>query len=148
MKKSSSSPILRVISPFHAIPSARDDSHEYHGVAIRYYEPCACEAVQRIDTKPFLSNRPPLFLETKRFSPGEVPPLPLPGCTAPRCLCCYAHYEDRRELDRRFSLPDDLVSTPFFVGLERRSEINRRRLRATDQPPAYLGLHQGSHQHR
>jgi hypothetical protein len=141
MKKPYSSPILRVISPLHTIPSTRDDSREHHGVAIRYYAPCACEAVQRIDTKPFLSTKPPLFLETKRFSPNEAPSLPLPGCTASRCICCYAHYEDRREQDRRLALPKDIDSAPFFVGLERRSGINRRQPRAIDQLSARFGLH-------
>jgi hypothetical protein len=73
-----------------------------------------------------LANRPPLFLETARFLSGEAPPLPLPGCTAPRCLCRYAHYEDRRARDRRVPLSHDFASTSFFVGLECRSGLDRR----------------------
>jgi hypothetical protein len=120
-------PILRVLAPLHAVPPT-GESRQYHGVAIRYYDPCACAAVQRMETKPFLWNKPPLYLETKRFLSGEAPPLPLPNCTAPRCLCCYAHYEDRREGDRRIPLSPDFFHSSFFVGLERRMGTIRRQL--------------------
>lgn len=125
-------PILRVLALPRAIPPA-NESCQYHGVAIRYYDPCACDAVQRMETRLFLWNKPPLYLETKRFLSGEAPPLPLPNCTAPRCRCCYVHYEDRRERDRRIPLSPDFFHSSFFVGLERRTGTIRRQLCATNQ---------------
>jgi len=135
MKKPYAKSVLQVIATLRAVPPAIDGSPKYHSVAIRYYDPCACDVVQRMETRLFLSNKPPPYLETKRFLSNEAPPLPLPNCTAPRCLCCYVHYEDRREQDRRVPLSLDFFCSSFFVGLERRLGINRRKLhRTTDWP--------------
>ena len=136
MKKPYTAPVVPVLSQPRAVPPARDDARNYHGVAICYYDPCACHAVQRLETRPFLSDRPPLFLETTRFLAGEAPLLPLPNCTAPHCLCRYAHYEDRRERDRRDPLSRDIALAPLSVSFERRSGINRRGFCSTTDRPA------------
>lgn len=111
-----------------AVRPINETSRRYHGIAIRYYDPCACDAVRQIETKPFLSDRPLLYLETKRILVGEVPPLPLLDCTAPRCLCHYAHYEDRREGDRRDPHSSSFICSSSFVGWKCRSEWDRRSL--------------------
>lgn len=126
MKKPYITPVVRWLSQSRAIQPARDDARNYHGVAIRYYEPCACHAVQQLDTQPFLSNKPPLFLETMRFLTGKTPPLPLPNCTAPHCFCRYVHYEDRRKTDRRDPFLQEISLIPLAVGSERRSGVHRR----------------------
>lgn len=119
------SPLHKVVSG-SAMRPINANFHRYHGVAIRYYDPCACDAVRQIETKPFLSDRPLLYLETRRILVGEAPLLPLPYCTVTRCLCRYVHYEDRRERDRRS--PADFICALSFVGLECRAGRDRRGL--------------------
>ena len=118
-------PIFSMVIQGRVTLPANNGFRRYHGIAIRYYVSCACDAVQQIDTKTLLSDKPFLYLETKRFLVNEIQPLPLPNCTAPRCRCCYMHYKDRREVDRRTSLSNFLCSS-FFVGLECRLGKDRR----------------------
>jgi hypothetical protein len=41
-------------------------------------------------------------LRGQRFLSAEAPKVPLKGCTAGRCTCTYAHFDDRRSgIDRR-----------------------------------------------
>lgn len=119
-------PLSRALVSPRAAPPAGEGSRPYRGVAIRYHDPCACDAVRRLEARPSLWNRPPLYLETRRFLAGETPPLPLPNCTAPRCLCRYAHYEERRGGDRRAPVSPEFLWSSCFVGAERRSGIERR----------------------
>ena len=103
-------------------------SNRYHCVSIRYKVDSACELVHNFETQPYLSAKPPLFLETKRrFLLSEGISLPLHGCTARSCQCCFIQHKDRREQDRR-NQQDDLM-TPISVSAnrERRAGIDRRR---------------------
>lgn len=111
---------------------------DYCSVAIRFPAEGTCEAMQKFETKPYLSIIPPAFLETKqRFLWNEAPQLPLPGCTLERCRCRYVHYRDRREQDRRHRYDDPQAPfDPGYVGLDRRAKSDRRR-------PPLGGLAQG-----
>jgi hypothetical protein len=40
-------------------------------------------------------------LRGKRFLASEAPTIPLPNCDVGSCHCWYAHYDDRRQGDRR-----------------------------------------------
>jgi hypothetical protein len=87
-------------------------SSRYHSVSIGYYlyhYGNACEAVEKLEGKRFLSK--------------EAPRLPLPGCGAEHCRCRYVHFKDRREDDRR-----TLHKSPLFVSADRRATTTRRQL--------------------
>jgi hypothetical protein len=84
----------------------------YHCVEIRYRSG-ACDAVRRLQGLRFLSD--------------EAPPLPVKGCDAPSCSCRYAHYEDRRQEDRRNPFGQAASVPPPSVGGERRSKADRRK---------------------
>ena len=60
--------------------------NKYHCVSIKP-SGYACEAVENIAGKRFLSD--------------EAPAFPLPGCNAKLCKCRYVHYDDRRHKQRR-----------------------------------------------
>ena len=62
-------------------PTARDDTGEYHAVAIKYSEN-ACDAAKAMTGRRFLSN--------------AAPRLPLPDCDLADCRCVFTHYKDRR----------------------------------------------------
>lgn len=113
-------------------------SYDYYCVAIRYPADCACEAIQKFETKLYLSTKPPVFLETKRrFLWSEAPLLPLPNCTSEHCRCRYAHYQDRRGRDRRHRYDDPRTAfDPGFVGRDRREGPDRRSSAVKDQPGA------------
>ena len=114
------------IQPRQSEPATDRRSHQYHSVAIRYYENDACPVVKKFEVKLHLSDKAPLFLETKRFLSSEAPLLPLDGCTLRNCQCRYVHYEDRRERDRRNLYSHTMASAPAFAGQERRSRTDRR----------------------
>lgn len=118
----------RIITPKHAQLNDGNFSSKYHCVSIRYKTDVACELVQKFKTQSYLSDKPPLFLETKRrFLLSEGISLPLHGCTARSCQCRFVHHKDRRGQDRR-NQRDDLM-TPISVSThqERRTRIDRRR---------------------
>lgn len=64
----------------------------------------------------------------QRFLAREAPRLPLPGCDAVACQCRYAHFDDRREDERRNShalrrgLSSGPGDTDFRSGSDRRRE--------------------------
>jgi hypothetical protein len=93
----------------------RRNPGKYHCVEVRY-RPGACDAVKQLATKRFLSD--------------EAPPLPVPGCDAPRCSCRYVHHDDRRQEDRRHPLGS---VPPSLVASERRSKTTDRR-KSSERP--------------
>ena len=59
----------------------------YHAVAVQAGPGCCGAALE---------------LKRQRFLSRHAPTLPLSGCTADKCTCVYAHYDDRRSgKDRR-----------------------------------------------
>ncbi len=72
----------------------------------------ACEAARKLGKTRFLSR--------------EAPVLPLQGCNAPHCTCSYAHFDDRREHDRRNPYGEWASIPPALTG-ERRSRTERRK---------------------
>lgn len=72
----------------------------------------ACEAVQKLSGKRFLSD--------------EAPQLPVPGCSAHNCTCSYIHFEDRRQHDRRNPYGMWASIPPAITG-ERRARSDRRK---------------------
>lgn len=123
-----SSRSAKIFTPKPAQFSDDNFSDKYRCVSIRYKVNTACELVQKFETQPYLSNKPPLFLETKRrFLSSEGISLPLHGCTALSCQCRFIHHKDRRGQNRR-NQQDDLM-TPISVSTnrERRDGIDRRR---------------------
>jgi hypothetical protein len=87
----------------------RPNPATYHCVEVRY-QAGACDAVKQLGEKRFLS--------------AEAPPLPVPGCDAPKCSCRYVHHDDRRQEDRRHPLGS---VPPSLVASERRSKATDRR---------------------
>jgi hypothetical protein len=83
----------------------------YHCVEIRSGR-FACEAVRQLGKTRFLSE--------------EAPRLPLSGCTSQNCTCSYAHFDDRREHDRRNPYGKWASVPPAITG-ERRARSDRRK---------------------
>ncbi len=96
------SQVARVFKPRTIGVSVSGRANPYRCVSIKY--PCnhVCEVVLKIKTLPYLSDTPPLFLETElRFLLSEGITLPLPGCNIKSCQCRFIHHQDRRVHDRR-----------------------------------------------
>ena len=118
----------RILTPKSAQFSDDNFSDKYRCVSIRYKVNTACELVQKFEPQPYLSNKPPLFLETKRrFLSSEGISLPLHGCTAISCQCCFIHHKDRRGQSRRNQQDDLMTPISVSINLERRAGIDRRR---------------------
>lgn len=118
----------RILTPKPTQFSDDNFSDKYRCVSIRYKVNTACELVQKFEPQPYLSNKPPLFLETKRrFLSSEGISLPLHGCTAISCQCCFIHHKDRRGQNRRNQQDDLMTPIPVSINRERRAEIDRRR---------------------
>lgn len=118
----------RILTPKVAQFSDDNFSDKYRCVSIRYKVNTACELVQKFEPQPYLSNKPPLFLETKqRFLSSEGISLPLHGCTAISCQCCFIHHEDRRGQNRRNQQDDLMTTISVSTNRERRAGIDRRR---------------------
>lgn len=83
----------------------------YHCVEVRNGR-FACEAVRQLGNIRFLSD--------------EAPLLPVPGCTTQNCTCFYAHFDDRREHDRR-NPHGAWANIPPAISGERRSRRDRRK---------------------
>jgi hypothetical protein len=64
-------------------------------------------------------------LRERRFLSREAPVLPLQGCGAEECSCCYEHYDDRRERARRTC--DLGIAVDGHVGPDKRSGQKRGR---------------------
>lgn len=92
----------------------------FHCVEIRS-GPTACEAVRQIGKTRFLSD--------------EAPSLPLAGCTNQNCTCSYAHFDDRREHDRRNPYGMWAGIPPELTG-ERRLRPDRRKSPASTFKPS------------
>jgi hypothetical protein len=71
-----------------------------------------------------IACRSALKLAGDRFLSAEAPTLPLPECDIAKCTCRYAHFEDRRHMQRR-SL-DHWESGKVWIGQERRGPSGRR----------------------
>lgn len=86
----------------------------YHAVSIDS-DSAACEAVQQLKEKRFLSS--------------EAPLIPLSDCTSAICNCKYLHHQDRRMLkkDRRIPRALSKKTHQHFDGQERRSSNGQRR---------------------
>ena len=70
-----------------AIPVSTSETSKFHAVSIKVPK-TACAAAKALTGERFLST--------------EAPTLPLPGCDAPDCNCCFVHHKDRRSgKDRR-----------------------------------------------
>jgi hypothetical protein len=85
---------------------------DYRCVELRY-PGNACDAVKRFGAK--------------RFLPGEVPAIPVPGCDVAQCVCRYVHHDDRRDDDRRHPFGQQASQPPLSAGGERRIKKDRRR---------------------
>jgi hypothetical protein len=84
----------------------------FHAVAIRHGLE-ACE--------------PAVKMAGQRFLAGQAPPLPLPGCNAPKCHCRYVHHPDRRiPHNRRNSWSRHAGFDPRKGQTERRNRGDRR----------------------
>ena len=70
----------------------------------------ACDAVKAVGSR--------RFLDTDR----NLPVVPLPECSAAKCTCKYAHYEDRRTSDDEQRHPSALLSQLY----ESTGKPNRR----------------------
>lgn len=94
-----------------AEPAAERVRNPYHCVAIRRGTK-SCAAASR--------------LEGRRYLPGEAPPLPLQNCDYAACSCRYAHFDDRREEQRRrgHALERGLLSA--MGDIDRRRNGDRR----------------------
>ena len=118
----------RILTPKFSQFNDDNFSGKYRCVSIRYKVNTACELVQKFETQPYLSNKPPLFLETKRrFLSSEGISLPLHGCTAISCQCRFIHHKDRRRQDRRNQQDDLMTPISISTNRERRAVIDRRR---------------------
>ncbi|MCC8985483.1 MAG: hypothetical protein LM513_02730 [Nitrospira sp.] len=118
----------KIFTPKPAQFSDDNFSDKYRCVSIRYKVNTACELVQKFETQPYLSNKPPLFLETKRrFLSSEGISLPLHGCTAISCQCRFIHHKDRRGQNRRNQQDDLMTPISASTNRERRDGIDRRR---------------------
>ncbi|WP_339670648.1 hypothetical protein [Dasania marina] len=71
-------------------PAEKAPANPYHAISV-CCEEHACAAA--------MAN------QSKRYLVGDVPSLPLEGCSVARCACRYQHHDDRREqeLDRRLN---------------------------------------------
>jgi len=109
-------------------PNESEGSNTYYSVSIKFLAECACEEIQKFETKLYLSAKPLIFLETKRrFLWSEAPQLPFSNCTLACCRCRYVHYRDRRQRDRRYRYDDPQEEfDPGYVGSERRLRADRR----------------------
>jgi hypothetical protein len=90
------------------------DNTAYHAVSIKF-DAKACNAAKEMSGRRFLSN--------------AAPRLPLPGCNALECRCCFAHHDDRRSSkDRRspFAAAGFSGGTGSFEK-ERRERQDRRK---------------------
>ena len=116
--------------------SEAEDPNNYYSVSVRFLAECACEGIQKFETRLYLSAKPPAFLETKqRFLRHQAPQLPFSKCTLERSRCRYVPYRDRRERDRRYRYDDPQEEfDPGYVGLERRVRHDRRRTQAIALP--------------
>lgn len=90
---------------------ARKQRNKFHCVEIRA-DPNACEAVKLLGDRRLLSD--------------EAPAIPLPGCDNQQCACRYAHFDDRRQHDRRNPYGQWASIPPAMIG-ERRSRTDRRK---------------------
>ncbi|EXI90929.1 MAG: hypothetical protein AW11_00270 [Candidatus Accumulibacter regalis] len=98
-------------APMRDKPQA-DSQQPFHAVSIRRGKK-ACAAVRQIGGQRFLAS--------------DAPRLPLRGCDVDPCQCRYAHFDDRREDERRqiHALQRGFIDA---VGnRERRVERERRR---------------------
>lgn len=89
-----------------------NSTRTFHAVSILPARP-SCKLVKRYTNTRYLTS--------------DAPRLPLAGCRVQPCRCRYAHYQDRREEDRRNPFGIDHV--PIGVGSNRRGG-DRRRVRA------------------
>jgi len=72
-----------------------------------------------------------LAIKDKRFlvKDQDIPPIPVPGCDAKKCICIYVHHEDRREEDNARRGPRGLRSDlhSYTAESERRTKRGRRK---------------------
>ena len=119
----------RVAEIFRSRPvTAPVDSraNPYRCVSIKYHCNHVCELVLKLKTLPYLSDQPPLFLETEqRFLLSEGIQLPLPGCTVKSCQCRFIQHQDRRFHDRRGHY-DLILPLSTSLNSERRMGSDRR----------------------
>jgi hypothetical protein len=71
-----------------------------------------------------IACRAALKLAGDRFLSAEAPTLPLSDCDIAKCTCRYAHFEDRRHMQRRSI--DHWESGKVWIGQERRGAPGRR----------------------
>ena len=90
-------------------PPMVQPTSKYHCVAIKYRHG-ACQSVKKLDGKRFLSK--------------EAPQFPLAGCGARPCRCSYAHFEDRRDSERRTPYRSAMLAP--YLRQDRRSGRGRR----------------------
>jgi len=67
-------------------------------------------------------------IKAQRFLSADAPSLPLPRCDAPKCVCRYMHFSDRRSgaLDRRLGPVEESDESEFWSMRNRRSFLGRR----------------------
>lgn len=63
----------------------------------------------------------------QRFLAGQAPQIPVPGCSARRCMCKFVHFDDRRSGDRRSHRGQVVRSLKTLDWLERRTARGRRK---------------------
>ena len=64
--------------------SEAEDPNNYYSVSVRFLAECACEGIQKFETRLHLSAKPPAFLETKqRFLRHQAPPVSYTHLTLP-----------------------------------------------------------------
>ena len=90
---------------------ARKQLNKLHCVEIRAGLN-ACESVKLLNDRRLLSD--------------EAPLIPLPDCNIQQCTCRYAHFDDRRQHDRRNPYGQWTSIPPALTG-ERRSRNDRRK---------------------
>src|SRR5688500_18706896 len=71
------------------------------------------------------------LLEQHRFLAKDAPALPLPECTAARCMCTFSKLPDRRTDGRR--LDHGGLTASLFLATSRRMKRDRRRAAQSSQ---------------
>jgi hypothetical protein len=119
MKKTFSSPGTLGFNGGNVVRKARKNSpvarNPYRATSI-VFDVDACDAVKAVGSR--------RFLDTER----NLPVVPLPECSAAKCNCKYAHYEDRRTSDDEQRHPSALLSQLYeSTGKENRRQRKRGR---------------------
>jgi len=70
-----------------------------------------------------------LALGNRRFLPGQIGKLPVPGCSSPDCRCKFEHHPDRRDFEGDKRAPTALRSDLYTASgkPDRRTRKGRRK---------------------